>query len=89
MFDMCTSTALLAIGTRNFWINGGVSRSLNVTFLRPAPEGEDCLMECEVVNMGKSLALLHGVLKREKDGVVLSTCAHDKAAVLTKPGWKI
>ena len=86
---MCTSTALLSLGSTDFWINAGVSRTLNVTFLRPAPEGEACLLECEIVSMGKSLSLLHGAIKREKDGVLISTCVHDKAAVPSKPGWKI
>ena len=88
-YDMCTSTALLAMGSRDFWINAGVSRTLNVTFLRPAPEGEDCLLLCEIVSMGKSLSLLKGVITREKDGAIISMCEHDKAAVTSKPGWKI
>ena len=86
---MCTSIAMQAIGKEGFWLNGGVTRNINVTCLRPAPEGEDLLLVCEVVQMGKSLALLHGSMKREKDGVLISTCEHNKAAVPTKPGWKI
>ncbi|KAK3066247.1 hypothetical protein LTR53_017487 [Teratosphaeriaceae sp. CCFEE 6253] len=89
MFDMCTSIALQAIGTPDFWMNGGVTRSLNVTCLRPAPEGEVLLLEAEVVQMGKTLALLHGTLRRERDGVLVSTCEHNKAAVPSKPGWKL
>lgn len=98
MFDMCTSLAAQAIAKQagsgiksdlDSWINGGVSRTLSVNYLRPAPEGEDVLMECEVVQMGKSLALLRGVLKRESDGAIISTCDHNKAAVESKPGWKL
>lgn len=81
--------AMQAIGKQDFWLNGGVSRTLNVSYLRPAPEGEDLLLECEVVHMGKTLALLRAVLKRESDGAVISTCEHNKAAVPTKPGWKL
>jgi len=89
MYDVCTSIALQSRGRRDFWINGGVSRTLNVTYLRPAPEGEDLLLECEIVHTAKKLALLRGVLRRERDGAVISTCDHDKAAVQSKPGWKL
>jgi len=86
---MCTSIAMQAISKPDSWLNGGVTRTINVTCLRPAPEGEDILLECEIIQMGKSLALLHGIMKREKDGVLISTCEHNKAAVPSKPGWKI
>lgn len=98
MFDMCTSLVVQAIARQpgsgiksdlDSWMNGGVSRTLSVNYLRPAPEGEDVLMECEVVQMGKKLALLRGVLKRERDGAIISTCDHNKAAVESKPGWKL
>lgn len=89
LFDICTSIALQSLGKQDFWINGGVSRALNVTFLRPAPEGEELLCDCVIVHMGKNLALTQGVLKRARDGAVISTCVHDKAAVPSKPGWKL
>ncbi|KAK5115009.1 hypothetical protein LTR85_010047 [Meristemomyces frigidus] len=89
IFDIATSIAMQAIGKEDFWINGGVSRALTVTYLRPAPEGEQLLLECDVVHMGKRLAMLKGTLKRESDGAVISTCDHNKAAVPTKPGWKL
>ena len=78
-----------AIGKEDFWVNGGVSRVLSVTYVRPAPEGEAMLVECEVVHMGKTLALLQGRLKRAQDGAVISTCEHNKAAVKSKPGFKL
>ena len=66
-----------------------MSRVLTVTYLRPAPEGEELLLECDVVHMGKKLSMLKGTLKRERDGAIVSTCDHNKAAVPTKPGWKL
>jgi acyl-coenzyme A thioesterase 13 len=88
-YDVCTSIALMGIGKPGFWINGGVSRTLNVTYLRPAPEGTDLLMECEVVHMARSLALLKGRLMREDNGAIISVCEHDKAFVPSKPGMKL
>ena len=87
IYDMLTSLVVQGIGRRDWWMNGGVSRSLNVTYLRPAPEGTEVLCEVEVMSAGKSLALLRGVMRREVDGALVSTCEHDKAAVATKPGF--
>nr|POE85487.1 isoform 2 of acyl-coenzyme a thioesterase 13 [Quercus suber] len=87
IFDVCTSLAAQAIGRTGFWLNAGVSRVLTVNYLRPAPEGEDLLLECEVVQLGKTLALLKGTLRREHDGAIVSTCDHNKAAVASKVGW--
>ncbi|CAK4027477.1 Hypothetical predicted protein [Lecanosticta acicola] len=89
VYDMLTSIALSGIGKKDWWLNAGVSRSLNVTYLRPAPEGTDVLCEVEVMSAGKKMALTRGVIKRESDGLVYSTCEHDKAAVAAKAGTDV
>ncbi|KAF2864110.1 Thioesterase/thiol ester dehydrase-isomerase [Piedraia hortae CBS 480.64] len=88
MFDSCTSLAIYGLAQnpdvkaeQNGWAHAGVSRSLNVSYLRPALQGEELLMTCEVVHMGKKLALLRGTLQRAKDGAIISTCEHHKVAV--------
>ena len=89
MYDLCTSLLLMAIGKRDFWINGGVSRVLTVNYLRPAPEGTELELEAEIVAAGKSLSMLRAVLRRASDGAPVSTCEHNKAAVSSKPNWKL
>lgn len=89
MYDICSSLVLQSIGKRGFWINAGVSRVLTVTYLRPAPEGTELEMECEVVAAGKTLAMLRAVLRRADNGAVISTCEHNKAAVPMKPSFKL
>ena len=79
----------MGIGKKDFWINGGVSRVLTVNYLRPAPEGTELELETEVVAAGQSLAMLRGVLRRASDGAPISTCEHNKAAVASKPNWKL
>lgn len=89
MFDICSSLVLQSIGKRDFWLNAGVSRVLTVNYLRPAPEGTELEMECEVIAAGKSLAMLRGILRRADNGAAISTCEHNKAAVPSKPNWKL
>jgi acyl-coenzyme A thioesterase PaaI-like protein len=55
-----------------------------VTYLRPIPEGEKVLVECEVVHAGKRLCSLKGTMKRESDGAVLAICEHGKVSIEPK-----
>lgn len=85
-FDMTTSLAIVAANSPG-WGSTGVSRRLDVTYLKPPVEGEDVLIECEVMSIGKRLASIRGLLKREKDGALLATCQHDKY-MADKPHYK-
>lgn len=77
-FDITTSMAIVC---NNFpgWESLGVSRNLNVSYFKPPLEGDDVLIEAEVLSIGKNFATVRGVMKRERDGVVLATCQHDRA----------
>lgn len=78
LFDFCTSIALVLIMRPGHWQAFGVSRNLNCTYIRPIPIGTDVLIECEVVNAGKKMALLRGLIRRKSDGAVMATCEHGK-----------
>ncbi|KAK2881771.1 hypothetical protein FQN49_000438 [Arthroderma sp. PD_2] len=78
LVDVATSTLLL--GTGGYFSMGGVSRSLNMTFLRPAPEGTEISINCELIHAGKRLALLKADIRRTDTGQVLVLGDHDKAS---------
>ncbi|KAI1636210.1 HotDog domain-containing protein [Biscogniauxia mediterranea] len=84
LFDECTSMALLLISRPGFWRYFGVSRTLNVTYLRPVPIGEPVDVECEIVQVGKRFAVVRAVARAaaarpgEKRGPVLAICEHGK-----------
>jgi len=87
-FDNVTSMPMLAV--RNWWDGWtGVSRNLNVTYLRPPMVGEKVIVESEVVHCGRRIATIKGVLKRERDGAVLAICQHDKARPEGKEFFKL
>jgi acyl-coenzyme A thioesterase 13 len=80
IFDICTTTAIMAGAKEGFWDTGHVSRTLNCTYLRPAAEGQKVWVESEVVHLGRKLAMTRGLIRTE-DGKVCYTCEHGKAAV--------
>ncbi|GAP88664.2 putative thioesterase superfamily protein [Rosellinia necatrix] len=73
------------ISRPGFWQYGGVSRTLNVTYLRPVPVGTTVDVECEVVHAGQRLSTLRGVMRTATDdgtnGPVLAICEHGKVNI--------
>ncbi len=80
-FDLATSLTISPLAREDFWDTGHVSRTLNCTYLRPAPEGSELFVESEVVHLGKRLGMLRGIMKDKKSGKVCYVCEHGKAAV--------
>ncbi|WYZ45369.1 hypothetical protein EsH8_VIII_000685 [Colletotrichum jinshuiense] len=79
LFDSLTSLPLALINDKpGYWQYLGVSRTINCSYLRPAPVGEECLVECEIIQIGKTLCQIRGTLRRKRDGLVLATCEHHK-----------
>lgn len=69
------------LAREDFWDTGHVSRTLNCTYLRPAPIGSEVLIESEVVHLGRRMGLLRGSMKLKDNGKICYTCEHGKAAV--------
>lgn len=79
ILDCITSFAIVTISREGFWENTGVSRTLNMVFLRPIFKETKIRIEGEVVHAGKKTACLSGRISRLGDGKVAVTCVHDKA----------
>jgi acyl-coenzyme A thioesterase 13 len=59
---------------------GGVSRVLDVKYVRALRVGEEVVVETEVVHVGRQAAAIRGVI-RDGGGRVCSTCEHDKTNI--------
>lgn len=55
-----------------------VTRNLQITYYRPVPVAESVIIETEIVSVGKRLATVRGLMKKESDGVLLASCTHEK-----------
>lgn len=82
LFDATGGFPLVPVSKPGFWETSGVSRSLNVTYLRPISLGMTILVENELVHAGKKQALIKAFLKRKSDGAILATCEHGRASVV-------
>lgn len=80
VFDICTTTALVPIAREGWWQYAGVTRNLNITYLRPAPKGAKITITSNVVHAGARLATIKGEIRGE-DGKLLCMAEHLKANI--------
>ncbi|TGZ81532.1 Thioesterase/thiol ester dehydrase-isomerase [Ascodesmis nigricans] len=80
IFDVTTTCAVVPLSKPGFWENAGVTRSLNCSYLRPLPEGSVVTVEARVVQVGRRLVSVVGVMRGE-GGEVAVMCEHTKMVV--------
>lgn len=78
LVDNLSTTILWGVSSPGLFESGGVSRNLNLTYLRPVPVGADIRIICEVVQLGKRLALLRVEIRLAGDGTVCVVADHQK-----------
>ncbi|CAK47593.1 hypothetical protein An02g03130 [Aspergillus niger] len=73
-----SKTCMAALSKPGLYSYGGVSRNLKTTYIRPVPAGTEIRVVCELVHMGKRMALLRAEIQK-LDGSVCVVAEHDKA----------
>jgi acyl-coenzyme A thioesterase PaaI-like protein len=81
IYDMCTTMCAAPLARPDFWVFGGVSRTLSITYLRPVRRSMEFLIECEVLQQGNRLSTIRGLMRDRSDGSVLSVAEHNKASI--------
>ncbi|KAL4897902.1 putative thioesterase family protein [Aspergillus ambiguus] len=89
LIDILSTTILMGIGEPGKFSLGGVSRHLNVTYLRPVPQDTEVRLSCEVVHVGRRLALLKAEISRVDNGDVCIVGEHEKANTDPEAGGKV
>jgi acyl-coenzyme A thioesterase 13 len=90
IFDMCTTTALGPLARPGYWdFLGGVTRSLNVSYLRAVPVGVTVVIRAWVVAVGKRMAMIRGEMVSLAEGgdggeQVYCTAEHHKVLIPTQ-----
>lgn len=65
---------------------GGVTRSLNISYLKAVPVGTTVWFRSRVVQHGRTMALIKGEMTSEDGKTVYATVEHHKVNVQAQPG---
>lgn len=77
--DMATTTALCPVAKPGYWeFMGGVTRSLNISYLRAVPIGTTVRLDSKVVSVGKQMAMIRGTMTSLDGKVTYCTVEHHK-----------
>jgi acyl-coenzyme A thioesterase 13 len=77
------------IAKPGFWFFlGGVSRTLNISFLRTVPIGTTVRVNSRVVQAGRTMALIRSEIASVDGKLVYYTCEHHKVHVDTMEDHK-
>jgi acyl-coenzyme A thioesterase 13 len=86
IFDMSTTTALCPLARPGFWeFMGGVTRTLNISYLKAVPIGTKVRLHSKVVGVGKQMAMIRGDMKSLDGKTTYCTVEHHKVNVPIQP----
>lgn len=82
IFDMATMSAMTPVQKHGYWdFMAGVTRTLNISFLKAVPVGTTILVKSRVIQHGRTMCLIAGELVSEDSKTVYATCEHHKVHV--------
>lgn len=86
IFDMSTTTALCPIARPGFWeFMGGVTRTLNISYLKAVPIGTTVRLASRVTSVGKQMAMIRGEMTSLDGSITYCTVEHHKVNVPVLP----
>jgi hypothetical protein len=79
---MSTTTALCPVARPGFWeFMGGVTRSLNISYLKAVPINTKVRLNSKVVSVGKQMAMIRGDMTSLDGKTTYCTVEHHKVNV--------
>ncbi|KAK7512391.1 HotDog domain-containing protein [Phyllosticta citriasiana] len=86
VFDMATTSALNPLARPGFYFfMGGVTRVLNISYLRGVPIGTVVLLSSKVIQIGKKMAMIKGEMTSLDGKTIYATAEHHKVNALPNP----
>ncbi|OJD20562.1 hypothetical protein ACJ73_08103 [Blastomyces percursus] len=88
IFDMCTAISMSPISKEGYWeFLAGVTRSLNISYLKAVPIGVTVYIRTKVIQHGRTMALI-GATMESKDGkIIYATAEHHKVHTPALPEY--
>lgn len=86
IFDMATTSALCPLARPGFWeFMGGVTRTLNISYLKAVPIGIHVRLTSKVVSVGKQMAMIRGEMTSVDGTTTFCTVEHHKVNTPVDP----
>lgn len=82
---MLTTAAIAPLARKGAFEYPGVSRTLNVGYLKPVKGEEEVEVVCEAMNVGRRVAAVRCVIRREADGEMCVEGTHHKVSTDPAP----
>lgn len=76
LIDYCSSAALYS--TKKFWVWGGVSSDMSITYVNAAPIGEDIDITCDVKRIGGRTTQILTTITLSQTGKTVAFSSHTK-----------
>ncbi|KAL2367811.1 hypothetical protein RJZ57_007816 [Blastomyces gilchristii] len=85
---MCTAISMSPISKEGYWeFLAGVTRSLNISYLKAVPIGSIVYIRTNVIQHGRTMALI-GATMESKDGkIIYATAEHHKVHTPALPEY--
>lgn len=86
ILDNITTLALPPIARPGYWDKfGGVTRTLNISYLKAVPVGTTVRVHAEVVQHGKTMCMIRGRMTSVDSNTVYCVGEHHKVGLVPKP----
>ncbi|OXV11699.1 hypothetical protein Egran_00543 [Elaphomyces granulatus] len=89
LIDTLSTCILEGVSKPGIFSLGGVTRNLKLTYLRPVPLSSEARLICEVVHVGRRLALLKAEIRKVDNGDLCVVGEHEKANTDPQTAQKI
>ncbi|KAJ5025801.1 HotDog domain-containing protein [Bipolaris maydis] len=84
LVDMTTTMAGAPISRQGWWEFGGVSRTLSVTYVRPALLGTTVAVTCVLRSVSSRLSVTQFIARDKVTGKLLALAEHGKSALVAQ-----
>lgn len=81
LIDLFSGALWFGLSEPGKYAMGGVSRNLKLTYLRPVSTGMEVRVACEVIHIGRRLALLRAEIQKAGSGDVCVVGEHEMANI--------
>ncbi|OJD18293.1 hypothetical protein AJ78_01669 [Emergomyces pasteurianus Ep9510] len=88
IFDMCTAISMCPISRDGYWeFLAGVTRSLNISYLKAVPIGTTVYIRANIIQHGRTMALMSATMESRDGKVVYATAEHHKVNTPALPEY--